>query len=184
MVVTQQTPYAPGSSEQWQFPGNGQGWSWQAPAAAPPQPIDPDEFAQQLRDLAVLTQWKPLYFFWVRGRRWSATLNVGERAGARVEADSAGELAELLGGTTGAPSAFALRVSQGGPQPQSRNSAPPVQEAHPLATGRVPVPPLVAQLAQRESPQPGQPWQPQAGSQGQPSPAGRAQPLPQASGAA
>lgn len=163
MVVTQQTPYAPGLGDQRQYPGTRQGQAWQMPAPVPEQPVGPEEFAQQLRDMETLGARFPLWFHWFRERRWYATRWTEERGVERIEGNSAGEIAARLGG--GKP-------------------APP-EQVNPLAAGPCPVPPAVEQLGQRASPQVGQPWPPQAGPQHPPSPLSRqVQPMPQASGAA
>ncbi|NUK27010.1 hypothetical protein [Streptomyces lunaelactis] len=187
MEATQQPPYAPGLGDQWQYPGYGQGQTWQVPAAAPEEPIGRDERAQQLRDLGDLGVRFPLWFFWFRGRRWSATWTMGER-GERVEANSAAEIAARLGATGGAPASppvthrtvpppVVQRASQGGPQPPDARAAPPVNGVHPSAAEPARVPRMVQQMGQRGSPQAGQPWHPQGGPQQPPPQQRQAQPI-------
>jgi hypothetical protein len=136
MEATQQRPHATGSGDPRLQPGSAQGQMWQTPAAAPPEPIGPDEWGQQLTDQRALAVNFPLWFVWFRGRRWSATRYSGER----IEADSAAEIAARLGGTIAKPESGA---------------APP-------AAGPSRVPRLVRYLGDHGHAQVGQPRQAQA----------------------
>ncbi|MFE4665111.1 hypothetical protein ACFRI7_25690 [Streptomyces sp. NPDC056716] len=143
MDAVQQGLYAPGLGDQWEYPGMRQGQARQMPAAVPEQPVRPEEFGQQLRDMEALGARFPFWFHWFRERRWYAMRWTEERGAERIEGGSAAEIAARLGG--GKP-------------------APP-EQVNPLATVPCPVLPAVEQSGERASPQVGQPWPPQAGTQ-------------------